>query len=84
MDTDMMPCVEDFIFNQEIDIIKDGDWLFTSSGGYYDISHNDLSTYKKLEIECGDKNEHFIDIYYVKDSGVYDYDDKGYVTIPIK
>ena len=84
MDTDMMSCVEDFISYQDIEIIKDGDWLFTSHDEYYDISHNDLSTYKKLEIECGDKNEHFIDIYYVKDSGAYDYDDKGYVTIPIK
>jgi hypothetical protein len=84
MDTDMTSYVEDFVSNQEIEIIKDGDWLFTSSGVYFDILHNDLSTYKKLEIECGDKNEHFIDIYYVKDSSGYDNDDKGYVTIPIK
>ena len=84
MDTDMMPYVEDFVPNQDIEYIKNGDWLFTSCEEYNDISHNDLSTYKKLEIECGDKNEHFIDIYYVKDISGYDHDDKGYVTIPIK
>jgi hypothetical protein len=84
IDTEMNDTIDEFINAESIEVVRDADWLFTSAEEYNDIAYDNLNTYKKIEIECPDKNEHFIEIYYVKDSSAYNGSDKGYVVIPSK
>lgn len=80
VDEDVEDIMREACENEDTGMVKEREWLFSSIYQYNYLTPNDINTYGVVTIE-NDGGEHYVDVYYFKDSSSYDGNDRGYIAI---